>query len=51
MNIVSGGGEILVGEEVHRQVRDHFQIRALAPGVIKGIGSRVAVYVVEGYKF
>ncbi|MEA3348138.1 MAG: adenylate/guanylate cyclase domain-containing protein [Pseudomonadota bacterium] len=48
---ISRGGEILVGEEVHRQVRDHFQIRALAPGVVKGIGSRVAVYVVEGYKF
>ncbi len=48
---ISRGGEILIGEGVHRQVRDHFQIRALAPGVIKGIGSRVSIYVVEGYKF
>ena len=47
----SRGGEILIGKEVYLRVRDHFQIRALAPGVIKGIGGRVPVYVVEGYKF
>ncbi|MBN2808261.1 MAG: PAS domain S-box protein [Deltaproteobacteria bacterium] len=47
----SRGGEILVDEKVYQGVRDHFQIRALAPGVVKGIGGRVSIYVVEGYKF
>ncbi len=48
---ISRGGEILVGEKVYQGVRDHFQIRALAPGVVKGVGGRVSIYVVEGYKF
>ncbi len=47
----SRGGEILVGEKVYQDVRDHFQIRALAPGVVKGVGGRVSIYVVDGYKF
>ena len=46
----SRGGEILVGEKIYREVRDRFQVKALAPGVVKGIGL-VPVYVVEGYKF
>ncbi len=47
----SRGGEILVDEKVYQEVRDHFQIRALAPGVVKGVGGRVSIYVVGGYKF
>jgi len=46
----SRGGEIMVSEKVYQKVRDFIQIRALAPGVVKGIGL-IPVYVVEGYKF
>ena len=45
------GGEIIVSDSVYQCVKEKFQVKALAPGVVKGAGSRMPLYVVDGYRF
>ncbi|MBN2333147.1 MAG: PAS domain S-box protein [Deltaproteobacteria bacterium] len=45
------GGEILVSDAVYQCVKETFQVKSLAPGVIKGVNSRVPIYGIEGYRF
>ena len=45
------GGEIIIIDSVYQRVKEKFQVKALAPGVIKGASSRIPLYVVDGYGF
>lgn len=45
------GGEIIISESVYQCVKEKFQVKALAPGIIKGASSRIPLYVVDGYGF
>jgi len=45
------GGEIIISDSVYQCVKEKFQLKALAPGVIKGANSRIPLYVVDGYGF
>jgi adenylate cyclase len=45
------GGEIIISGSVYQCVKDKFQLKALAPGIIKGANSRIPLYVVDGYGF
>ncbi|NIA20178.1 MAG: PAS domain S-box protein [Xanthomonadaceae bacterium] len=45
------GGEIIISDSVYQCVKEKFQVKALAPGIIKGANSRIPLYVVDGYGF
>ena len=45
------GGEIIISDSVYQCVKEKFQLKALAPGIIKGANSRIPLYVVDGYGF